>query len=129
MYKITEQPDQLEFTSKAWKNYIWRAQRGERQPWRATAPWFLNNTHFCCIRENKNTKETYTDGQRVVLFTRRGALPEEASIHIAEMTVVKIALKEIHKREDKIWIIYTDTQSPMQSIEYNKKSTITKHDI
>ena len=57
-----------------------------------------------------------------MLFTRRGALPEEASIHIAEMTVVKIALKEIHKREDKRLVIYTDSQSSMQSIKYNKEN-------
>ena len=102
MYKITEQPDQLEFTSKAWKNYIWRAQRGERQPWRATAPWFLNNTHFCCIRENKNTKETYTDGSKIIEkvnfsatfidITKRGVLPEEAFIHRAKMTSIKVVV-------------------------------------
>ena len=38
-------------------------------------------------------------------FTRKGAPPEEAAIHTAELTVIKVALKEIHKREDKRWII------------------------
>ena len=41
------------------------------------------------------------------VITKRRALPEEASIHTAEMTVIKVALKEIHKREDKRWVIYT----------------------
>ena len=31
-------------------------------------------------------------------ITRREALHEEASIHKAEMTEIKVALKEIHKR-------------------------------
>ena len=34
-------------------------------------------------------------------ITRRSALLKEASIHIAEMTAIKVALKDIHKREDK----------------------------
>ena len=41
--------------------------------------------------------------------TRRGALPEEASIHIVKMSAIKIALKEIHKKEDKRCVIYTDS--------------------
>ena len=53
-------------------------------------------------------------------ITRRGALPEEASIYTAEMTAIKVTLKDIHKREDKRWVIYTDSQSSMQSIEHNK---------
>ena len=35
--------------------------------------------------------------------TRRGVLPEEASIHTAEMT----AMKDIKEREDIRWVIYT----------------------
>ena len=50
-------------------------------------------------------------------ITRRGGLPKEASIYTAEMIEIKIALKEIYKREDKIWVISSDTQSYMQSIE------------
>ena len=42
-------------------------------------------------------------------ITKRGVLPEKASIHTAEMTVIKVALKEIHKRENKRWEIYTDS--------------------
>ena len=34
-------------------------------------------------------------------ITRKGSLSEEGSIHTAEMTTIKVALKEIHKREDK----------------------------
>ena len=35
---------------------------------------------------------------------------------------INVALKEIHKIEDKIWVIYTDSQNSMQSIEYNKEN-------
>ena len=50
-------------------------------------------------------------------ITRRGALSEEAKI-----TAIKVALKKIHKREDKIWVINIDSQSSIQSIECNKKN-------
>ena len=50
------------------------------------------------------------------------ALLEETSIHTAKMTSIKVALKEIHKRENKRWVIYTDSQSYMQSIEYNREN-------
>ena len=43
-----------------------------------------------------------------------------AFIHSTEMTAIKVALKEIHKREDKRWVIYRNSQSSMQSIEFNK---------
>ena len=33
-------------------------------------------------------------------ISRRGDLPEEASIHTAEMTAINVVLKEVHKRED-----------------------------
>ena len=45
--------------------------------------------------------------------TRRGA--KEASIHTIEITTIKLALKEIHEREDKRWVIYKQT---------NKQSSI-----
>ena len=45
-------------------------------------------------------------------------LPEEVTIHTVEMT----ALKDINKRENKRCIICTDSQSSMQSIEYNNKN-------
>ena len=38
------------------------------------------------------------------------------------MTAIKVTLKEIPKRENKSLIIYTDSQSSMQSIEYNKEN-------
>ena len=31
-------------------------------------------------------------------ITKRGALPEESSIHTAKMTTNKVSLKEIHKK-------------------------------
>ena len=33
---------------------------------------------------------------------------------------MKIALKEIQNIKDKRWIIYTDSQSSVQSIKHNK---------
>ena len=42
---------------------------------------------------------------------RRRALSEEASIHTAKMTGIKKALKEVYKREDKGWEIYTHSWS------------------
>ena len=74
-----------------------------------------NNT-FCSIKKNKNIKEIYTDRskniRRKVSFaevftdiTRRGALFEETSIHTDEMTAMKVLLKEVHKKEDKRWVI------------------------
>ena len=38
------------------------------------------------------------------------------------MAAIKVALKEIHKREDKRWVTCTDFQSSMQSIENNKEN-------
>ena len=49
-------------------------------------------------------------------------LPEEDSIHIAEMTAIKVTLKEIHKKVDKRWVIFTDSQSFVQFSEYNKEN-------
>ena len=35
-------------------------------------------------------------------ITKRGALPEKNSIHTAKMmTVIKVSLKDIHKKENK----------------------------
>ena len=55
-------------------------------------------------------------------ITRRGALPKEASIHTAEMTAIKTALREIQKRTDKRWETYTDSLSSNLAIENNRKS-------
>ena len=90
--------------------------------------WLLNNTFFCydgqSPTKNGNDKKTssfsitknikitnkFTElGQRAqehrkkfakifLDITRRGALSVEASIYKAEMTAIKIALKEIYKR-------------------------------
>ena len=60
----------------------------------------------------KNIKEAYTNriksiGKKVSFvaafqdITIRRTLFEEASIHTAEMTRIKIALKEIHKKKTK----------------------------
>ena len=84
---------------------------------------------------HKNAKEAYTDrsksmGRKVgfaVVFTditKRRTLPEEASIHTAKITAIKVTLKEKHKRENKRWAIYTDSQSSMQSIKYNKDNCL-----
>ena len=77
----------------------------------------------------RNNKEAYTDrskntGNKVnfaAVFTdiiRRGALPEEASIHTAEMT----AMIEKQKIEHMRWIIYTHSLSSMLTIENNREN-------
>ena len=90
--------------------------------------------HFLQHKEkHKSNKEAFTDGSKSIgrkvgfaaVFTdttRRGALPEEASIHTAEMTAIKIAMKEIGKREDLRWVIYTDSLSSMLAIENNREN-------
>ena len=67
--------------------------------------------HFLKHKGNHNNfKEAYIDGSkstgRKVSFaavfantTRRGILQEEAFIHTAVMTAIKIAMREIKKRE------------------------------
>ena len=111
-----------------------------------TAAWLVNNilfsyegeTHMGINSERKqhflqhkgnrsNNKKAYTDGSkstgRIVSFAtvfadiiRRGALPEEASIHTAEITAMKDT-----KREDIRWVIYTDSLSSMLAIENNRE--------
>ena len=60
----------------------------------------------------QNTKEVYTDGSKIrgkkidfsvvsTDITGRRALIEEASIHTAEITAIKIAVEKILKKEDK----------------------------
>ena len=71
--------------------------------------WELE-TNITHKSKHKKEKEVYTDGSKnpgkkvglAAVFedaTRRGALPEEASIHTAEMTAIKVALKEIKGRK------------------------------
>ena len=65
--------------------------------------------------KHQKEKEVYTDGSKnpgkkvglAAVFedaTRRGALPKEASIHTAEMTAIKVALKEIKGRREDSWV-------------------------
>ena len=68
-------------------------------------------------KRHKNTKEAYTDGLKSIRkkvgftavltdITREEALSEETTIHTPKMIAIKIALKEIHKRENKSLVIY-----------------------
>ena len=87
-------------------------------------PWLINNIYFVMEekwKQEKTIQRITWKKQRslhgwvkehrkkigsAAVFTdiiRRGELPNGASIHTAEMT----ALKEIHKRKNKIWVIYT----------------------
>ena len=92
--------------------------------------WLVNNILFCYDSKRKqhflqhnenhdNNQEAYTDGSKstgrkagfaaiYVEITRKGAQPEKASIYTAEMTAIKIAMREIEKREDMRWVIYTN---------------------
>ena len=56
-------------------------------------------------------------------------LPEEVTIHTVEMTALKIVMREIQKREDMKWIIYTDSLSSMMAIKNNRKLYNIKSDI
>ena len=49
-------------------------------------------------------------------ITSRRALQEEASIHAVIVTAIKTAVREIQKREDVRWIIYTNSLSSMLGI-------------
>ena len=55
-------------------------------------------------------------------ISRRGALPEEASILTAEMSAIKIAMREKQKRKDIRWVIYTDSLSSVIAIEYKREN-------
>ena len=66
---------------------------------------------------DRNTYE-----RKKVLQQYSWILSEETHIHITKMTVIKIVLYEIHKRKNKIWVIYIDSESSMHSIEYKKKN-------
>ena len=87
-----------------------------------------------------NMKETYTDeskstGRKVGFaavftdITRRGSLPEEASIHKAEMTAIKIAMKEIREREERRWVLYILSELNASYREQQRKSPNIKPDI
>ena len=79
--------------------------------------------HFLQHKEKyKSNKKAFTDGSKSVVrkvgfaavitdTTRKWALPEEASIYTAVMTSIKIAMKEIGKREDfEMGYIYRFTE-------------------
>ena len=101
-------------------------------------PWLISNAHFWYDRDlptnndneknqpflehkekHKNNKETYTDKSNIM----------ERKVHFA-VVFRDITRRSLHshswndsnkssiKREDKRLVIYTDSQSSMQSIEY-----------
>ena len=49
-------------------------------------------------------------------------LPEEASNHTAEMTAIKIAMREKQKRKDMRWVIHIDFLSSMLAFENNREN-------
>ena len=70
---------------------------------------------------SKESKSTRRKVGYVAVFTystRRGALPEEASIHTTEMT----AINEIKKSKDIRWVIHTDLLNSMLAIENNREN-------
>ena len=97
-------------------------------------PWLINNVHFCYDVDypanNHNEKNIKIPKKHTQMdqktWKRRQALQhysqiEEVSIHTFEMTVLKVALNEIHKIEGERWVTYRHTLSSMQSMEYNKE--------
>ena len=57
-------------------------------------------------------------------ITKRGALPEEACIHTTEMSKIKTAMRDIKKREDMRWALYTDSLSSMLAIKNRENHPI-----
>ena len=138
---MKEQPNKRSTPKKTGTRIYERAERSGREPLGTTTQWLMNNANFCyggespanndneknntfCnIKEkHKNTKEAHTDGSKsmgskigfapfFIDITRRGVQPEETSIYTAEMMAIKVELKKIYKREDKKWVIYTNSQS------------------
>ena len=62
-------------------------------------------------------------------ITRRGAQPEEASIHTTEMTAIKIAMREIRERGDEMGNIYRLPELNASYREQQRKSPNIKPDI
>ena len=113
--------------------------------------WLVNNILFCYEGEKHTSNdskkkqhkgshsgsndEAYIDGSKstgrklgfaAVFLERRGTLPDESSIHTAEMTTIKIAMRGKQKREDMRWEIHTDSLS---STEQQRKPSNIKSDI
>ena len=70
--------------------------------------------HFLQQKEKYgSSKKAYTDeskstGRKVFAdITRRGALPEEASMHTAEMTEIKIAMRDKKRENMRLGNIYS----------------------
>ena len=66
--------------------------------------------------KHKNNKEAYTNGSKSIgkksgfaakLFIRKGTMFEEASIHTAEMSVIKQLWKKLKKQRQKMANIHT----------------------
>ena len=90
-----------------------KAERDRMKPLGTTATMVIKQKiqHFLLHKEkHKNPKEAYTywsknTGKKVGFaavfedITRRGALPEDASIHTAETTAIKIAIREIQNEK------------------------------
>ena len=55
--------------------------------------------------------------------------PEEASIHTVEMTSIIIEMREIQKREDMKWVIFTDSLSLMLAIKNNRENHLLLNQI
>ena len=108
------------------KHIINHAHEGKAHTWNDSD----RKQHFLQHKgKHSHNKEVYTYGSKstgrkvdfasvLTDITRRGALPEEVSIHIAEMT----AMREIQKRKNMRWVIYTDSQSSMLAIENNREN-------
>ena len=105
---------------------LMKEQRESREPPGTTAftvikqyillLWWELPTNNDNEKKDKNIKEALHSIGKKVDFTAvftvidgSGALPEEAFIHTAKMTAIKIALKEIQKKEDKRWVMHTES--------------------
>ena len=127
---------------------IWKEKRERMDEANTTRPLLVNNIYSVMKEKNtqgiteressisyntkkhNNNKEPYMDRskstERKVSFaavfrdiTSREALLEEASIHTAEMTAIKIPMREIQKKEDIRWVMDTVSLSSILAIENN----------
>ena len=59
-----------------------------------------NNNKEAYIDESKSTGRKVGFAAVIADIIKGGVLPEEASVHTAEITAIKIAMREIQRKED-----------------------------
>ena len=97
-----------------------KEQKDRREPHGTTASMVIKQCMFFyafySLRKNKNTLKAYTDVSKSIGFFA-AVFMQTISLKkppfTVKITAIKIALMEIHKREDKRWVIYTQFYKSM----------------